>query len=38
VAARLGPSLHVKGEISGSEDLYIYGMVEVKCSPLFGPK
>ena len=28
VAARLGPSLHVKGEISGSEDLYIYGMVE----------
>jgi len=28
VAACLGPSLHVKGEISGSEDLYIYGMVE----------
>lgn len=28
VAARLGPSLHVKGEISGSEDLSIYGMVE----------
>ena len=27
-AARLGPSLHVKGEISGSEDLYVYGMVE----------
>ena len=29
-AARLGPSLHVKGEISGSEDLYIYiyGIVE----------
>jgi cytoskeletal protein CcmA (bactofilin family) len=27
-AARLGPSLQVKGEISGSEDLYIYGMVE----------
>ena len=28
VATRLGPGLHVKGEISGSEDLYIYGMVE----------
>jgi Polymer-forming cytoskeletal len=27
-AARLGPSLHVKGEISGSEDLNIYGIVE----------
>lgn len=27
-AARLGASLHVKGEISGSEDLYVYGMVE----------
>jgi len=28
VAARLGPSLHMKGEISGSEDLCIYGMVD----------
>jgi cytoskeletal protein CcmA (bactofilin family) len=28
VAAHLGPSLHVKGEISDSEDLYIDGMVE----------
>ncbi len=27
-AAWLGPSLHVKGEISGSEDLYIDGTVE----------
>jgi cytoskeletal protein CcmA (bactofilin family) len=27
-AARLGPSLHVKGEISGSEDLHIDGSVE----------
>ena len=27
-AARLGPSLHVKGEISGAEDLYIDGTVE----------
>jgi cytoskeletal protein CcmA (bactofilin family) len=27
-AARLGPSLHVKGEISGNEDLYIDGTVE----------
>jgi cytoskeletal protein CcmA (bactofilin family) len=26
--ARLGPSLHVKGEISGNEDLYIDGTVE----------
>jgi len=26
--ARLGPSLHVKGEISGSEDLHIDGSVE----------
>jgi len=26
--ARLGPSLHVKGEISGSEDLLIEGSVE----------
>src|SRR5260370_11750155 len=26
--ARLGPSLHVKGEISGNEDLYIEGTVE----------
>jgi cytoskeletal protein CcmA (bactofilin family) len=26
--ARLGPSLHVKGEISGHEDLYIDGTVE----------
>src|SRR5258706_2918875 len=25
---RLGPSLHVKGEISGNEDLYIEGTVE----------
>src|SRR5260221_14793181 len=28
VMARLGPSLHVKGEISGNEDLYIDGTVE----------
>jgi cytoskeletal protein CcmA (bactofilin family) len=28
VMARLGPSLHVKGEISGNEDLYIEGTVE----------
>jgi cytoskeletal protein CcmA (bactofilin family) len=28
VTACFGPSLHVKGEISGSEDLYIYGIVE----------
>lgn len=27
-SARLGPSLHVKGEISGSEDLHIDGSVE----------
>lgn len=27
-AARLGPSLHVKGEITGSEDLHIDGSVE----------
>ncbi len=27
-AARLGPSLNVKGEISGNEDLYIDGTVE----------
>jgi len=27
-AARLGPSLHVKGEISGSEDLHVDGGVE----------
>ncbi len=26
--ARLGPSLHVKGEISGSEDLHIDGSIE----------
>ena len=26
--ARLGSSLHVKGEISGNEDLYIDGTVE----------
>jgi cytoskeletal protein CcmA (bactofilin family) len=26
--ARLGPSLHVKGEISGEEDLHIDGMIE----------
>jgi cytoskeletal protein CcmA (bactofilin family) len=26
--ARLGPSLHVKGEISGNEDLYVDGTVE----------
>ena len=26
--ARLGPSLHVKGEISGSEDLHVDGSVE----------
>jgi cytoskeletal protein CcmA (bactofilin family) len=26
--ARLGPNLHVKGEISGSEDLYVDGTVE----------
>src|SRR5467141_1646909 len=26
--ARVGPSLHVKGEISGNEDLYIEGTVE----------
>jgi cytoskeletal protein CcmA (bactofilin family) len=26
--ARVGPSLHVKGEISGNEDLYIDGTVE----------
>ena len=26
--ARLGPSLHVKGKISGNEDLYIDGKVE----------
>ncbi len=26
--ARLGPSLHVKGEITGSEDLHIDGSVE----------
>ncbi len=26
--ARLGPNLHVKGEISGNEDLYIDGTVE----------
>jgi len=26
--ARLGASLHVKGEISGSEDLHIDGSVE----------
>src|SRR6266436_6797827 len=26
--ARLGPGLHVKGEISGNEDLYIDGTVE----------
>ena len=26
--ARLGPSLHVKGEISGNEDLLIEGSVE----------
>ncbi len=28
IVARLGPSLQVKGEISGSEDLYIDGQVE----------
>src|SRR5229473_3350967 len=28
VMARLGSSLHVKGEISGNEDLYIDGTVE----------
>jgi cytoskeletal protein CcmA (bactofilin family) len=28
VTARLGPSLHAKGEISGNEDLYIEGTVE----------
>ena len=28
VAARLGPSFHMKGEICGSEDLYIYGIVD----------
>jgi cytoskeletal protein CcmA (bactofilin family) len=27
-AARLGPSLHVKGEITGSEDLHVDGSVE----------
>lgn len=27
-AARLGPSLHLKGEITGSEDLHIDGTVE----------
>ncbi len=27
-AARLGPSLHVKGEISGNEDLHVDGTVE----------
>jgi cytoskeletal protein CcmA (bactofilin family) len=27
-SARLGPSLHVKGEISGSEDLHVDGSVE----------
>lgn len=27
-AARLGPSLHIKGEITGSEDLHIDGTVE----------
>jgi cytoskeletal protein CcmA (bactofilin family) len=27
-AARLGPNLHVKGEISGNEDLYVDGTVE----------
>src|SRR5260370_14159401 len=26
--ARLGPNLHVKGEISGNEDLYVDGTVE----------
>ena len=28
VAARLGPSLHVKGEITGNEDLHVDGSVE----------
>ena len=27
-SARLGPSLHVKGEISGNEDLHVDGSVE----------
>ncbi len=28
IGARLGPSLHVKGEISGNEDLHVDGAVE----------